>query len=156
MLNYVLHEAQAGIKIARGNISNLRYADDTTPMAKSEEELKSLLMWVKEKSEKASLRLSFQKSKVIASDPITSWQIDGQKVETMTDFIFLHSKITAEGDCSHGIKRHLLLGRKAMRNLNSILKSTDTLLTMVHIVKALFFPVVMYGCESWTINKAEH
>ena len=124
-------------------------------MAKSEEELKSLLMWVKEKSEKVSLRLSFQKTKVIASDPITSWQIDGQKVETMADFIFLHSKITAEGDCIHGIKRHLLLGKKAMTNLNSILKSTDTLLTMVHIVKALFFPVVMYGCESWTINK-EH
>ena len=155
MQNSGLHEAQAGIKIARGNISNLKYGDDTTPMAKSEEELKSLLMWVKEKSEKVSLRLSFQKTKVIASDPITSWQIDGQKVETMADFIFLHSKITAEGDCSHGIKRHLLLGKKAMTNLNSILKSTDTLLTMVHIVKALFFPVVMYGCESWTINK-EH
>ena len=113
-------------------------------------------MWVKEKSEKASLKLSFQKTKVMASDSITSWQTDGQKVETVTDFIFLHSKITAEGDCSHGIKRHLLLGRKAMTNLNSILKNTDTLLTMVHIVKALFFPVVMCGCESWTINKAEH
>ena len=125
-------------------------------MAKSEEELKSLLMWVKEKSEKASLKLSFQKTKVMASDSITSWQTDGQKVETVTDFIFLHSKITAEGDCSHGIKRHLLIGRKAMTNLNSILKNTDTLLTMVHIVKALFFPVVMCGCESWTINKAEH
>ena len=111
---------------------------------------------MKEESEKVDLKLNIQKTKVMASDPITSWQTDGQKVGTVTDFIFLHSKITAEGDYSHGIKRHLLLGRKAMTNLNSILKNTDTLLTMVHIVKALFFPVVMCGCESWTINKAEH
>ena len=150
MRNAGLDEAQAGIKIARRNINNLRYADDTTLMAESEEELKSLLMKVKEKSEKVGLQLNIQKTKIIASGPITSWQIDG---ETMTDFFFLGSRITADGDCSHEIKRCLLLGRKSMTNLDSILKSIDiTLLTRVHPVKAMVFPVVIYGCESWTIR----
>ena len=154
MRNAGLEEAQAGIKIARTNIYNLRYADDTTLMAKSKEELKSLLMKVKEKSEKVALKLNIQKTKIMASGPITSWQIDGETMETMTDFIFLGSKITADGDCSHEIKRHLLLGKKAMANLDSILKSRDiTLPTKVHLVKAMVFPVVMYGCESWTKRK---
>ena len=147
----------AGIKIAGRNINNLRYADDIILMSESEEELKSLLMKVKEESEKVGLKLSIQKTKIMASDPITSWQIDGEKVETVTGFIFVGSKFTADGDCSHKIKRCLLLGRKAMTNLDSILKSRDiTLPTMVHLVKAMVFPVVMYGCESWTIKKAEH
>ena len=151
MRNAGLEDAQAGIKIARRNINNLRYADDTTFMAESEE-LKRLLMKVKEESEKASLKLNIQKTKIMASSPITSWQIDGEIVETVADFIFLGSKITADGDCSHEIKRHLLLGRKVMTNLDSILKSRDiTLSTKICLVKA----VVMYGCESWTINKAE-
>ena len=154
--NARLDEAQAGIKIARRNINNLRYADDTTLLAESEEELKSLLMKVKEESEKAGLKLNIQKTKIMASGPITSWQIDGETMETVTDFIFLGSKITADGDCSHEIKKRLLLERKAMRNLDSILKSRDiTLLTKVCLVKAMVFPVVMYGCESWTIKKAE-
>ena len=154
-LNPCLDESQAGIKIARRNINNLRYADDTTLTAESEE-LKSLLMKVKEESEKVSLKLNMQKAKIMASGPIISWQIDGEKVETVTDFIFLGSKITADGDCSQEIKRHLLLGRKAMPNLDSILKSRDiTLLTKVQIVKAMVFPVVMYECESWTVKKAE-
>ena len=157
MRNAGLEEAQAGIKIARGNINNLRYADDTTLMAESEEELKSLLMKVKEESEKVGLKLHIQKTKIMASGPITSWQIDGETVKTVSDFIFLGSKITADGDCSHEIKRHLLLGRKVMTNLDSILKSEDiTLPTKVYLVKAIVFPVVMYGCESWTIKKAEH
>ena len=148
-----LEGVQAGIKIARRNI-NLRYADDTTLVAESEEELKSLLMKVKEESEKAGLKLNIQKTKIMASGPITSWQVDG---ETVADFIFLGSHITADGDCSHEIKRHLLLGRKVVTNLDSILKSRDiTLPTMVCLVKAMVFPVVMYGCESWTIKKAEH
>ena len=151
-----LEEAQAGIKIAGRNINNLRYADDTTLMAESEEELKSLLMKVKE-SEKVGLKLNIQKTKIMASGPITSWEIDGETVETVADFIFLGSKITADGDCSHEIKRRLLLGRKVMINLDSILKSRDiTLPAKVHLVKAVVFPVVMYGCESWTIKKAEH
>jgi len=155
--NAGLEEAQAGIKIARRNASNLRYADDTTLMAESEEELKSLLMKVKEESEKVRLKLNIQKTKIMASGPITSWQIDGETVNTVADFIFLGSKITADGDCSHEIKRHLLLGRKAMTNLHSILKSRDiTLPTKIYLVKAMVFPVVMYGCESWTIKKAEH
>ena len=146
-------EAQAGIKIAGRNINNLRYADDTTLMAESEEELKSLLMKVKEESEKVGLKLNIQKTKIMASGPITSWQIDG---ETVSDFIFWGSKITADGDCSHEIKRSLLLGRKVMINLDSILKSRDiTLPTKVHLVKAMVFPVVMYGCESWPVKKAE-
>ena len=150
----MLDEAQAGIKIARRNITNLRYADDTTLMAESKEELKSLLMKVKEESEKVGLKLNIQKTKIKASGSITSRQIDG---ETVTDFILWGSKITADGDCSHEIKRHLLLGRKAMNNLDSILKSRDiTLPTKVHLVKAMVFPVVMYGCESWTIKKGEH
>ena len=154
--NSRLDEAQAGIKIARRNISILRYADNTTLMADSEEELKSLLMKVKEESEKAGLKLNIQKTKVMASGPITSWQIDGETMETVTDFIFLGSKITADGDCSLAIKRRSLLGRKAMANLDSILKSLDiTLPTKVCLVKAIVFPVVMYGCESWTIKKAE-
>ena len=154
MQNGGLDEAQAGIKIARRNINNLRYADDTTLMAESREELKSLLMKVKEESEKAGLKVNIQKTKIMAFGLITSWRIGG---ETVTDFIFLGSKITADGDCSHEIKRCLLLGRKAMTNLDSILKSRDvTLLTKVHLVKATVFPVVMYGCESWTIKKAEH
>ena len=149
MPNARLDKAQAGIKIARRNINNLRYADDTTLMAESEEELKSLLMKVKEDSEKVGLKLNMQKTKIMASGPITSWEIDGETVETVKDFIFLSSKITADGDCSHEIKRHLLLGRKAMTNLNSILKSRDiTLPTKVHIVKAVIFPAVMYECES--------
>ena len=155
MQNAGLDEAQAGIKIARRNINNLRYADDTTLMAESEE-LQSLLMKVKEDSEKVGLKLNIQKSKITASDPITSWQIDGETMETITDFIFLGSKITADGNCSHEIKRHLLLGRKAMTNPDSIFKSRDvTLPTKVHLVKAMVFPVVVYGCESWTIKKAE-
>ena len=160
MRNTGLEEAQAGIQIAGRNINNLRYADDTTLMAESEEELKSLLMKVKEESEKAGLKLNIQKTKIMASSPITSCQIDGETVETVeiaSDFILLGSKITADGDWSYEIKRHLLLGRKAMTNLNSILKSRDiTLLTKVCLVKAMFFPVVMYGCEIWTIKKAEH
>ena len=156
MRNAGLDEAQAGIKIARKNINNLRYADDITLMAESEE-LKSFLMKVKEESKKVGLKLNIQKTKIMASGPITSWQIDGETVETVSDFIFWGSKITADGDCSHEIKRCLLLGRKVMTNLDSILKSRDiTLPTKVHLVKSMFFPVVMYGCESWTIKKAEH
>ena len=156
MQNARLDEAQAGIKIAGRNINNLRYADDTTLMAESEQAIKSLLMKVKEESEKAGLKLSIQKTKVMASGPITWWQIDGETLETGTDFLFLGSKITADGNSSHEIKRCLLLGRKAMTNLNSIFKSRDiTLPTKVHLVKAMVFPVVMYGCESWTIKKAE-
>ena len=156
MRNAGLDEAQAGIKIAGRNISNLRYADDTTLMAESEEELKSLLMKVKEESEKVGLKLNIQKTKIMASSPITSWQIDGETVETVRDFIFLGSKITADVDCSHEIKRWLLLRRKVMTNLDSILKSRDiTLPTEVRLVKAMVFPVVMYGCESWTVKKAE-
>ena len=156
MQNARLEEAQAGIKIARRNINNLRYADDTTLMAESEEELKSLLMKVKEESEKVGLKLNIQKTKIMASGPITSWEIDGETVETVSDFIFLGSKITADGDCSHEIKRRLLLGRKVMTNLDSIFKSRDiTLPTKVRLVKAMVFPVVMYGCESWTVKKAE-
>ena len=147
-------ETQAGVKIAGRNINNLRYADDTTLMAESEEELKSLLMKVKEESEKVGLKSNIQKTEIMASGPITSWQIDGEKMETMTDFIFLDSKITVDSDCSHEIKRCLLLGRKVMTNLASILKSRDiTLPTKVHLVKAMVFPVVMHGCESWTIKK---
>ena len=157
MRNAGMEEAQAGIKIAGRNINNLRYADDTTLMAGSEGKLKSLLMKVKEESEKFGLKLNIQKSKIMASDPITSWQIDGETVQTVADFIFLGFKITADGDCNHEIKRHLLLGRKVMFNLDSILKSRDiTLPTKVCLVKAMVFPVVMYGCESWTIKKAEH
>ena len=157
MRNAGLDEAQAGINFAVKNINNLRYADDTTLLAESKEELKSLLMKVKEESEKVGLQLNIQKTKIMASGPITSWQIDGETVETMTDFIFGGSKITADGDCSHEIKRCFLLGRKVMTNLESILKSRDiTLPTKVHVVKAMVFPVVMYGCESWTVNKAEH
>ena len=156
MQNAGLDEAQAGIKIARRNINNLIYADDTTLMTEIEEEIKSLLMKVKE-SEKAGLKLNIQKTKIMASGPITSWQINGEIVETVTDFIFLGSKITADGDCSHEIKRHLLLGRKVMTILDSVLKSRDiTLPTNVCLVKTMVFPVVMYGCESWTIKKAEH
>ena len=152
-----LDETQAGIKIAGRNINNLRYADNTTLMAESEQELKSLLMKVKKESGKSGLKLSIQKTKIMASGPITLWHIDGETMETMTDFIFLGSKITADSDCSHEIKRHLLLGRKAMTNLESILKNRgNTLLTKVHIVKAMVFPLVMYRCESWTIKKAEH
>ena len=152
-----LHKAQAGIKIARRNINNLRCADNTTLMAESEEDLKSLLMRVKEGSEKAGLKLNIQKTKIMASGPITSWQIDGVTVETVRDFIFLGSKITVDGDCSHEIKRRLLLGRKAMSNLDKILKRRDiTLLTKVCLVKAMVDPVVTYGCESWTVKKAEH
>ena len=155
MRNAGLDEAQAGIKIAGRNINNLRYADDTTLMAESEE-LKSLLMKVKEESETFGLKLNIQKSKIMASGPITSWQIDGETMETVTDIIFFGSQISADGDCSHKMKRHFLLGRKAMTNLDSILKSRDhTLPTKVHLVKAIVFPVVMYGCESWTIKNAE-
>ena len=149
MRNAVLDEAQAGIKIARRNINNLRYADDTTLMAESEEELKSLLMKVKEESDKVGLKLNIQKSKIMASGPITSWEIDRETVETVSDFVFLGSIITTAGDCSHEIKRRLLLGRKVMTKLDSILKSRDiTLPTKVRLVKAMVFPVVMYGCES--------
>ena len=157
MRNAGLEEAQAGIKIDQRNINDLRYADDTILMAESEEELKSLLMKVKEESENVGLKLNIQKMKIMASGPITSWEIDG---ETVSDFIYLFifgSKITADGDCSHEIKRHLLLGRKVMTNLDSILKSRDiTLQTKVCLVKAMVFPVVMYGCESWTVKEAEH
>ena len=154
MRNAGLEDAQSGIKVARRNINNLRYADDTTLMAESEEELKSLLMKVREESEKVGLKLNIQKTKIMASSPITSWQIDG---ETVSDFIFGGSKITTDGDCSHEIKRRLLLGRKVMTNLDSIFKSRHiTLPTKVRLVKAMVFPVVMYGCESWTIKKAEH
>ena len=157
MRNAGLEEAQAGIKIARRNINHLRYADDTTLMAESEEELKSLWMKVKEESEKVGLKLNIQKTKTMASGPITSWEIDGETVETVSDFTVGGSKITADGDCSHEIKRRLLLGRKVMTNLDSMLKSRDiTLPTKVHIVKAMVFPIVMCGCESWTIKKAEH
>ena len=156
MRNAGLDEAQAGINIARRYINNLRYADDTTLMAESIE-LKSLLMKVKEKCEKVGIKLNIQKTKILAFGPITSWQIDGEIMETVTDFIFLGSKIPADGDCSHEMKRCLLFGRKVMTNLDSILKSRDiTLPTKVHLVKVLGFPVVMYGCESWTIKKAEH
>ena len=167
MRNAGLDETQAGIKTARRNINNLRYADGTTIMAESKEELKSLLMKVKEESEKAGLKLNIQKTKIMASVPITSWQTDGETMETVTDFLFLGSKMTADGDCSHEIKRCLQkinkknkrclqLERKAMTNLDSLLNSRDiTLPTKVHLVK-LFFPIVMYGCESWTIKKAEH
>ena len=157
MGNNGLDDSQAGNKMAGRNINNLRYADGITLMAESEEELKILLMKVKEESEKIGLKLSIQKTKIMASSPSTSWQIDGETMETVTDFIFLGSKITVGGDCSHEIKRHLLLRRKAMTNLHSILKNRDiTSPTKVHIVKAMVFPVVMYGCESWTIKKAEH
>ena len=158
MPNAGLDESQAGIKIARRNINNLRYADDTTPVAESKEELKSLLIKVKEESEKAGLKLNIQKTKIMmASGPITSWQIDGETMETVRDFIFLGSKITADSDCSHEIKRHLILGRKSMTNVDSVLKSRDiTLPTKDCLVKALVFPIVMYRCESWTIRKAEH
>ena len=157
MRNAGLEEAQARIKIARRNINNLRYADDTTLMAESEEELKSLLMKVKEESEKVGLKINIQKTKIMASSPIISWEIDGETLEKVSDFIFEGSKITADGDCSHEIKRRLLLGRKIMTNLDSILKSRDiTLPTKFHLVKAMVFPVVMYGWESWTIKKSEH
>ena len=157
MRNAGLEEAQAGIKIARRNINNLIYADDTTLMAESEEELKSLLMKVKEESEKVGLKLNIQKTKIMSSGPITPWEIDGETVETVADFIFLESKIPVDGDCSHAIKRRLLLGRKVMHNLDSIFKSRDiTLPTKVRLVKALIFPVVRYGCESWTVKKVEH
>ena len=156
MRNAGLDEAQAGIKIVGRNINNLRYADDITFMAESEKELKSLLVKVKEETEKVGLELNNQKTKIMASGPISLWEIDGETVETVSDFIFWGSKITANGDCSHEIKRHLLLGRKVMTNLDSILKSRDiTLPTKVHLVKAMIFPVVMYGCESWIIKKAE-
>ena len=156
MRNAGLDEAQAGIKIAERNINNLRYADDTTLMAESEEELKSLLMKVKEESEKAGLKLNIQKTKIMASGPITSWEIDGEIVETVSDFIFLGSKITADGDCSHEIKRRLLLGRKVMTNLHSIFKTRDIiLLTKVRLVKAMVFPVIIYGYDGWTIKKVE-
>ena len=157
MRNAGLDKAQAGIKIAGRNINNLRYSDDTTLLAESEEELKSLLMKVKEESKKVGLKLNIQKTKIMASGPITSWDIDGETVETVADFIFWGSKITADGDCSHEIKRRLLLGRKVMTNPDSILKSRDiTLPTEVRLFKAMVFPVVMYECESWTVKKAEH
>ena len=156
MRNAGLEETQAGIKIAGRNINNLRYADDTTLMAESEGKLKSLLMKVKAESEKVGLKLNIQKTKIMASSPVTLWQIDGETVETVSDFIFLGSKITADGDYSHEMKRHLLLGRKVMTNLDSILKSRDiTLSTKVCLVKAVVFPVVMYGCESWIVKKGE-
>ena len=157
MRNTGLDEAQAGIKIPRRNINNLRHAEDTALMAESEEELKNLLMYKKEESEKVGVKLNIQKTKIMASGPITSWQIDGQTVEIMTDFILGVSKITADGDCSHEIKRHSLFGKKVMINLDSILKSRDiTLPPKVHVVKAMVFPVVMCGCQSWTIKKVEH
>ena len=157
MRNAGLDEIQAGIKIPGRNINNLRYADDTTLMAESEEELKSLLMKVKEESEKVGLKLNIQKTKIMATGPITSWQIDGEIVETVADFILGGSKITADGDCSHEIKRCLLLGKKVMTNLDSVLKSRDiTLSKKVRLVKAMVFPVVRYGCGNWTIKKAEH
>ena len=157
MRNAGLEEAQVGIKIIGININNLRYADDTTLMAESEEELKSFLMKVKEESDKVGLNLNIQKTKIMASSPITSWEMDGETVETVSDFIFLGSKITTDGECSHEIKRRLLLGRKVMTNLDSIFKSRDiTLPTKVRLVKAMVFPVIMYGCESWTKKKAEH
>ena len=156
MRNAGLDEPQAGIKMAGRNLNNLRYAADTTLMAESEEELKSLLMKVKEESEKVGLKLNIQKTEIIVSSPITSWQIDGETVETVAYFIFLGSKITADSDCSHGIKRRILPGRKVMANLDNIFKSRDITLSMkVHLVKAIVFPVVMYGCESWTTKKAE-
>ena len=156
MRNAGLAEAQAGIKIARRNINNLSYSDESTLMAENKEKLKSLLMKVKEESEKVGLKLKIQKTKIMASGPITSWEIDGETVETVSDFIFLGSKITAGGDFSHEIKRRLLLGRKFITNLDSILKSKDiTLSTKAHLVKAMVFPVVMYGCESWTVKKVE-
>ena len=156
MRNAGLEEAQAGIKIAGRNINNLRYVDDTTLMAESEEELKSLLMKLKEESEKVGLKLNIQKTKIMASGPITSWQIDGETVETVPDFILGGSKITADGNCSHEIKRGLLLGRKVMTNLDSVFKSRDiTLPTKVHLVKVMVFPAVMYGCKSWTKKKAK-
>ena len=156
MRNAGLDEAQAGIKVAGRNINNLRYGDDTTLMAESEEELKSILMQVKEESEKVGLKLSIQEMKIMVYGPITSWQTDGETMETVIVFILGGSKITADGDCSHEIKRHLLLGRKAMTNLDSIFKSRDiTLPTKVPLVKAMVFPVIMYGCESWTTKKAE-
>ena len=156
MQNARLDEAQAGIKIARRNINNIRYTDDTTLKAESKE-LKSLLMKVKEESEKVGLKLNIHKTKIMASSPITSWQIDGETMETVADFIFLGSKITAEDECSHEIKRCLLFGRKVMTNLDSILKNRDiTLPTKAHLVKATVFPIVMYGCKSWTVKKAEH
>ena len=157
MRNTRLEEAQAGIKIAGRNINNLRYADDTTLTVESEEELKSLLMKVKEESETVGSKLNIQKMKIMASGPITLWEIDGETVETMADFIFRGSKITADGDCNHEFKRCLLFGRKVMTKLDSIFKSRDiTLPTKVCLVKAMVFPVVMYGCESWTVKKAEH
>ena len=157
MRNVGLDEVQIGIKIARRNISNFRYTEDITLMAESEEELKSFMMKVKEESEKAGLKLNIQKTKIMASSSITSWQIDGEKMEKVENFIFLSSKITVDTDCSHEIKKRFLLGRKAMINLDSILKSRDiTLPINVCLVKAVVFPVVMYGCESWTIKKAEH
>ena len=156
MRNAGLEEAQAGIKIARRNINNLRYAEDITLTAESEEEPKSLLIKVKEESEKVGLKLNSQKMKIMASGPITSWEIDGETVETVSDFIFLGSKITADGDCSHEIKRCLLLGKEVMTNLDSMLQSRDiTLPTKIRLVKAMVFPVVMYGCESWTVKKGE-
>ena len=155
MRNIGLEEAQAGIKIAGRNINSLRYADDTTLMAESEEELKSLLMKVKEENEKVGLKLNIQKTKIMASGPITSWEIDGETVETVSDFIFWSSKITADGDCSHEIKKRLLLGRKVMTNIDNIKSKDIPLLTKVRLVKAMVFPVVMYGCESWSVKKAE-
>ena len=157
MRNAGLEETQAGIRIAGRNINNLRYADDTTLMAESDDELQSLLMKVKEESEKVGLKLNIQKMKIMASCPITSWETDGETVETVSGFILGGSKITADGECSHEIKRRLLLGRKVMTNLDSICKNTDiTLPTKVHLVKAMVLPVVMYGCESWTVKKTEH
>ena len=157
MRNAGLDEAQAGIKITGGNINNLRYAEDTILMAESKEELKSLLMKVKEEREKIGLKLNIQKTKIMASGPITSWEIDGERVEAVTGFIFLGTKISVDSNCGHEIKRHLLLGRKAMTNLDRVLKSRDvTLPAMVPIIKAMVFPVVRYGCESWTIKKAGH
>ena len=157
MWNAGLGESQAGIKISGRNTNSHKYVDDTPLMAESNEELKNLLMMMKQGSEKAGLKLSIQKTKIMASGPITSWQIDGETMETVTDFLFLGSKITVDGDCSHEIKRCLLLGRKGLTNMDSVSKSRDiTLPTKVHILKAMIFQVVMYGCESWTIKKAEH